>query len=759
MAEVFISYARKDAATAKRLAGALKARGFDVWWDQQLPSHEAYGDVIEQKLRSADAILVLWSKEAVQSQWVRAEADLARTRGKLVQALADSSQPPLPFNQFQCVDLKGWRGGDKHEGWARLVESLTAVTGVESRRLEPAAERLSHGSRRLLVAGLALALLAVVAVAAFRTLWPAAQGPTTLAVLPFKTLSAGDETLAYGLWEDTRQALSRNPQLRVIGRQTAEALGHEGLDPREYRSRLDIGYLLDGTVRRVGDRVRVSVNLVRTDDAAQIWSDTLEGKLDDIFKLQAEIAGEIEGRIRGRLAKAGGVTAESIATSGAVYLLFNEARATLRNRDYANTESAHAQLTRAVAMDPNYAPAWAALAVAERQLPRRAVASAKTGAEAQAYARRAITLAPNLAAGHAALGIALPIRDPAAEAALRRAIQLDPNDVDTLNWLAVVESNHGRLQEALKLYARAVKIEPLWWPAVVSRLYVLLEQDDAAAVTEEMARLERAESTELLALAEVTILDWRGDYSEAVKVGLAAYQRAPESKRILLRGYLSFVLLRLGHVDQAVGINKAAPPFARSLWANDPRGLEMIKALGLSPRVFWTRPPLSEGASRVYLLSGRSAELAALYRGVASSPDQFAAVLEDPGRFVHLAPLVVLALRLTGDQAEAERLLNAVAATVEQQESEAALWLPSRVHRAYLARVLAVQGRLPEAAAALADAVEQGWHPEVPKLLNDLQLDPAFALLKDLPQFQQARSQVLAHAARERAELGPVRIN
>lgn len=759
MAEVFISYARANVAIAQRLADALKAKGFQVWWDQQLPSHEAYGEVIEQKLRSADAIVVLWSKEAAQSQWVRAEADLARTRGKLVQALADGTQPPLPFNQFQCADLKGWRGSDNHAGWTRLVESVAAVAGAATPGPQPQVDARTPRRRRLILGGFALALLAVFAFVGFRMLWPAAQGPTTVAVLPFKTLSAGDESLAYGLWEDTRQALSRNPQLRVIGRQTAEALGREGLDPREYRARLDIGYLLDGTVRRAGDRVRVSVNLVRTDDAAQIWSETLEGKLDDIFKLQQQIAGEIEGRIRGRLAKDGGVMPENIATSGAVYLLFNEARATVRNRDYANFESAHAKLTRAVEMDPNFAPGWAALAVAERFLPRRAVVSTKTGREAEGYARRAITLAPNLAAGHTALGIALPANDRAAEAALRRAIQLDPNDIETLNWLAIVEINHGRLHEALKLYARAVKIEPLWWPSVLARLDVLLEQNDAAAVAEEMTRLERSGSTELLALAKLTILEWRGDFSEAVKVGLIAFKRGPESKRILLRGYLSWTLLRLGYVDEAIRINKLTPPFARYLWANDPRGLDMVEALGLPPRIFWTRPPLTEGAGRVYLLTGRAARLAALYRGVASSPEQLALVLDDPRRFVHLAPLVVLALRQTGDQAEAERLLDAAAAIIEQQESGGALWQPSRDHRAYRARVLAVQGRLPEAAAALAEAVDLGWRPEIPKMLIDLQLDPAFALLKDIPRFQQARRKVLAHVLRERKELGPVTLN
>ncbi len=307
--------------------------GFEAWRDDQLPAHRAYSEIIEQRLRGASAVVVLWSKEAAQSQWVRAEADFARTERKLVQAQLDDTLPPMPFNQIQCADLRGWRGNPKHPGWTKLLESVAAVAAGEPAASPPTAEIRSRRSyRKLLLAGLALALLAVLAVVAFRLLAPASGGATTLAVLPFKNAAAADESLAFGISEDTRQALSRNPQLRVIGRQSAEALAQQGLEPREYRSKLGIAYLLDGTVRRAGQRVRVSVSLVRTKDGVEMWSDAFDRRLDDMFALQSEIAREIEGRIRGRLASGGGVKPENIATSGAVYLLFNDARATVLQR-------------------------------------------------------------------------------------------------------------------------------------------------------------------------------------------------------------------------------------------------------------------------------------------------------------------------------------------------------------------------------------------------------------------------------------------
>ena len=96
MREVFLSYARQDDAIARRVAKTLQAAGHDVWRDSQLPAHRAYSEVIETRLKEAKAVVVLWSKSAAQSQWVRAEADFARSEGKLAQASIDGVLPPMP---------------------------------------------------------------------------------------------------------------------------------------------------------------------------------------------------------------------------------------------------------------------------------------------------------------------------------------------------------------------------------------------------------------------------------------------------------------------------------------------------------------------------------------------------------------------------------------------------------------------------------------------------------------------------------------
>src|SRR6476469_3856776 len=110
MSDVFVSYSRQDEPHARSVVEGLRAAGYRVWRDDELPAHRPYAEVIEERLRSAKAVVVLWSAEAAKSQWVRAEADTARYLGSLIQVTIDGGIPPLPFNQIQCADLNGWDG-------------------------------------------------------------------------------------------------------------------------------------------------------------------------------------------------------------------------------------------------------------------------------------------------------------------------------------------------------------------------------------------------------------------------------------------------------------------------------------------------------------------------------------------------------------------------------------------------------------------------------------------------------------------------
>ena len=129
MVDVVISYGRAQEAMAGRVAGALEADGYEVWWDHNIPAHAAYGKLIEEKFTAAKAVLVIWSETAAQSEWVRAEADLARSQHKLIQVSVDGTTPPLPFSQIQFVPLVTWDGTPAHPEWRRVRASLQALCG------------------------------------------------------------------------------------------------------------------------------------------------------------------------------------------------------------------------------------------------------------------------------------------------------------------------------------------------------------------------------------------------------------------------------------------------------------------------------------------------------------------------------------------------------------------------------------------------------------------------------------------------------
>lgn len=129
MVDVFISYSRHDAGKVALLARMVEAEGYKVWWDADLPPHQSYGDVITSKIATARAAIVVWSAASVQSEWVRAEADMARNQKKLIQTSLDTVMPPLPFNQIQYAGIGDWQGEADHLGWRKVKASLSELCG------------------------------------------------------------------------------------------------------------------------------------------------------------------------------------------------------------------------------------------------------------------------------------------------------------------------------------------------------------------------------------------------------------------------------------------------------------------------------------------------------------------------------------------------------------------------------------------------------------------------------------------------------
>ena len=129
MVDVVISYGREQEPMAANVARALEADGYSVWWDHDIPAHKAYATLIEEKFQAAKAVIVIWSPAAVKSEWVRAEADLARSQQKLIQVAVEGTIPPLPFSQIQFAALQAWDGTPDHPEWRRVRASLKTLCG------------------------------------------------------------------------------------------------------------------------------------------------------------------------------------------------------------------------------------------------------------------------------------------------------------------------------------------------------------------------------------------------------------------------------------------------------------------------------------------------------------------------------------------------------------------------------------------------------------------------------------------------------
>ena len=190
MADVFVSYARSAARFVRPIANALEAEGFDVWWDKELPVHRSYTDVIQEEIAAAKTVVVIWSADAVKSTWVRSEANEGREAGKLVQILVDESALPLPFNQIQFADLRGWRGDRTHPQWRKVVQSLAEIMerpapGPDIVRASALRRLWTAPTTRWAAAAVVAGLITVVAAA-----WLVGARPPTRASLPDSAASA-----------------------------------------------------------------------------------------------------------------------------------------------------------------------------------------------------------------------------------------------------------------------------------------------------------------------------------------------------------------------------------------------------------------------------------------------------------------------------------------------------------------------------------------------------------------------------------------
>ena len=616
----------------------------------------------------------------------------------------------------------------------------------------------ASGWRRQRAAAFVLAAaLGILAILLSRERREAAPGsaPVMVAVLPFEPGSTGDAWLAGGLWDDTRAVLSRNPGLRVLGRATTRAVSGQKLMPGDYRKRLGVDYLLEGSVRRSGDQVLVSVALTRTSDGIAIWEDSFRARLGDPIALQEAIATGIEGKLRGRLARGGGRRADQIATTSEVYALYSEARTLIRDREIAQVRRAEGLLRRAVALDPNYAPAWAALAEAT-YFGTNIGGAARRDEMALGYVRRALALAPSLAPAYAVKAKLIGEGSAVAEKALERAVELDPGYTEAWLWLGNIRNRQYRIRDAALAYERAAEIDPLWAPAAENAAHSLAELGDWEGWSRRVERTRRAGADEeLLVTLGLYQPLMRGDYSTALAAVLAFRRKHPGRPLTAALRDAVELLARLGYADEAAELD-GSPAWLPGVIRSQRVAPADYFGDRVEPRDLWTHPAYAAATTRAMINLGRTADVIRAYRAAFPSREHFVASLDQGGQLLFVAPTLAVALRAHGLDADADSILAAAARPLEKA-------LPWRGQSRYLewelARIRAAQGREAAALELLRQSVlERGWLPTGMEYPLDLNAEPAFRSLHRNARFQVLRKRILDHIARERAELGPLKI-
>jgi TolB-like protein/Tfp pilus assembly protein PilF len=487
---VFLSYASQDAEAAARICDALRAAGMKVFFDQrELRGGEAWDQRIRREIHDCELFVPLISANTASRRegYFRLEWDLADQR---THRLARNRAFVVPV----CLDATPDRGADVPESfqrvqWTRLPDGHTPPEFV--RRIEqllsgkevPTTVPPDRGRRSWVRPAWLAVAIAVAVLAAYCLIerpWiarpppPAAFAPPagSIAVLPFVNMS-GDQSQQYfsdGVSEDLIVILSQFPGLKVIGHSSSFQFRDSKQDSRNIGAKLGVAHLLEGSVRRSGDMVRVSAQLINTADGSAQWSERYDRPYKELFALQDEITRAVAMALRTKLMPGEHAVTQSDKPPSGSLEAYN---ALLQGRFYfsriteADMRKAIEYYTQATELDPNYALAWSWVSRAWSNMSADFLEGAPAQsayAKARTAADRALTLSPDLAFAHLARADVLQFADfdwRAAEAEYRQALALAPNDAPAQFGLGQLLATLGDANQAIALTQQALATEPL----------------------------------------------------------------------------------------------------------------------------------------------------------------------------------------------------------------------------------------------------------------------------------------------------------
>ena len=261
MADIFVSYSRTDKARVAPLVAALEAQGWSVWWDPEITPGDEFDAMIGAELEAARAVVVVWSPASVDSRWVKGEARDAADRGVLVPVRFENARLPIDVRAIHTTELDGW--GEKRDSapFKALCVALQAKLKLSAAKVAVDTEK--------------------------------AKRPTvSICVLPFANMS-GDPEQEYfsdGITEDIITDLGKVSALSIVSRATAFSFKGATTDVAQIARQTKASYVLAGSVRKSGARVRITAQLVSAANDAQVWGERFDRDLNDIFALQDEIS-------------------------------------------------------------------------------------------------------------------------------------------------------------------------------------------------------------------------------------------------------------------------------------------------------------------------------------------------------------------------------------------------------------------------------------------------------------------------------------
>jgi eukaryotic-like serine/threonine-protein kinase len=305
----------------------------------------------------------------------------------------------------------------------------------------------------------------------------AATGKIAIAVLPFSDLSANkdQEYFSDGLTEELLSVLAKNPKLQVTSRTSAFSFKGTKTDLKTIANKLRVTHVLEGSVRKSGEEVRINAQLIEVATDSHVWSQTYDRQMDNIFAVQDDIAGSVAGALR--VALEGGETPKAQQTNPKAYNAYLQGRYFYERLTEEDLEKATGYFQQALQIDPNYARGWVGLAaVHSRQATWGYVPLDEGYAMARKETEKALQLDPNMGEAHARIGWIKLYYDwdwNGAGVAIKRALQLEPANADVVRSAALMATLLGRFDEGIALTRRSIELDPLR-PLVHSNLGLYL---------------------------------------------------------------------------------------------------------------------------------------------------------------------------------------------------------------------------------------------------------------------------------------------